>query len=213
MSDSDIGFKEISEVHRGEKRSKTLTRLPHMFSELAGKHLDELRAQYTEKAVNPSSTDALVLQDNIKKINKRLCQIYDLRERKIVIAALNGVSGSQPPKDMTSVETKMYHEVVETLKRFRECPEEETKETQTTIVAPAPVHRSAEHPTAASSQPDDGMVEEEAPQTCLVKVLEEVPPFEDVDHTYILKKEDIVTLPEKFARILSLKGAVKILDI
>ncbi|MCK4757456.1 MAG: DNA replication complex GINS family protein [Thermoplasmata archaeon] len=212
MSDSDIGFKEISEVHRGEKRSKTLTRLPHMFSELAGKHLDELRAQYTEKAVNPSSTDALILQDNIKKIYKRLCQIYDLRERKIVIAALNGVSGSQPPKDMTSVETKMYHEVVETLKRFRECPEEELKEKQTTIVAPAPVQKPAEQP-AVSLPETESSETEELSQTCLVQVLEEVPPFEDVDHTYILKKEDIVTLPEKFARILSLKGAVKILDL
>ncbi len=206
----DIGFKEISEVHRSEKRSKTLTKLPHLFYDLAGEHLELLKDQYKEKARNPSSTDALIHQDNIKKINKRLCQIYDLRERKIVIAALNGVEGSQPPKDMTKTEAKMYTEVISTLKRFRECPIDEPVEVQTSITSkPAP---TVIEPVAAKG----GFPEEEVKKesvTCLVRVLEEVPPFVDVDQTYNLKKEDVVTLPEKFARILSLKGAVKILDI
>ena len=208
MSEQEMGFKEISEVHRGEKRSKTLTKLPYHFFDLAEGHLSILREQYTEKAGNPSSTDALVLHDNIKKIDKRLCQIYDLRERKIVLAALNGISGSQPPKDMTPGELAMYTDIIQTLKNYRECGEGIPVEKQTTIVQPAPVKEVASKP----KEDGEAEIKEEVP-TCLVRVLEEVPPFVDVDRTYILKKEDVVTLPEKFARILSLKGAVKILDV
>ncbi len=203
-----MGFKEISEVHRGEKRSKTLSKLPYHFFDLAEEHLRVLREQYTEKAGNPSSTEALVLHDNIKKINKRLCQIYDLRERKIVLAALNGISGSQPPKDMTPKELAMYNDIIQTLKSYRECGSELPVEKQTTIVQPAPVKEVASKPV----EEDIDKIKEAVP-TCLVRVLEEVPPFVDVDRTYILKKEDVVTMPEKFARILSLKGAVKILDV
>ncbi len=213
MSDSDIGFKEISEVHRSEKRSKTLTKLPHLFYELAEEHLELLKDQYKEKSRNPSSTDALIHQDNIKKINKRLCQIYDLRERKIAIAALNGVVGSQPPQNMNSNEVKMYNELISTLKRFRDCPIDEPVEVQTSIISePTPAEPVPEPVAAKGGFPEDEEVKKES-ITCLVRVLEEIPPFVDVDQTYDLKKEDVVTLPEKFARILSLKGAVKILDV
>ncbi|MCK5038412.1 MAG: DNA replication complex GINS family protein [Thermoplasmata archaeon] len=208
MSDQEIGFKEVSEVHRGEKRSKILTKLPYHFFDLAEEHLGTLREQYAETAGNPSSTDALVLHDNIKKIDKRLCQIYDLRERKITLAAINGRMGSQAPKDMTQKELAMYDEIVQILKLYRECGSEVPVEKQTTIMQPAPVKEIVPQ----SKEEDMADIKEEAP-TCLVRVLEEVPPFVDVDQTYILKKEDVVTLPEKFARILSLKGAVKILDI
>ena len=203
-----MGFKEISEVHRAEKRSKTLTKLPYHFFDLAEGHLKALREQYTEKAGNPSSTDALVLHDNIKKIDKRLCQIYDLRERKIVLAALNGISGSQSPKQMTHKEIAMYDDIIQTLKNYRECGNEMPVEKQTTIVQTSPVKDIAPQPKTE----DEIEIKEEAP-TCLVRVLEEIPPFVDIDRTYVLKKEDVVTLPEKFARILSLKGAVKILDV
>lgn len=211
MNEESIGFKEISEVHRSEKRSKSLTRLPHRFFELAQEHLEELKKQYSDKAANPASTDALVLQDNMLKINKRLCQIYDLRERKIVIAALSGVSGGQQPKDMTKKEISLYNEVIKTLKSFRECPVDAIPaERQTTITVPS-VKKSAE-PIVERDVPAEPAEEAEILQTCLVRVLEEIPPFVDVDRTYTLKKEDVVTLPEKFARILSAKGAVKILD-
>jgi len=208
MNDQEMGFKEISEVHRGEKRSKTLSKLPYHFFDMAEDHLKVLREQYTERAGNPSSTDALVLHDNIKKIDKRLCQIYDLRERKITLAALNGISGSQPPKDMTQKELAMYNDIVQTLKNYRECGNEIPVEKQTTIVQSSPVKDIASQPKA-----EDAAEMKEGEPTCLVRVLEEVPPFVDIDRTYILKKEDVITLPEKFARILSLKGAVKILDV
>ena len=132
-------------------------------------------------------TDAMVLHDNINKINKRLCQIYDLRERKIVIAALNGVSGSQQPKDMTKKESELYAEVIDTLKRFRDCPADAipTIERQATIVPKAVPQVAQEKPAepaaVAKAEETEGDAEpEEAPQTCLVRVLEEVPPFVDV---------------------------------
>ena len=54
--------------------------------------------------------------------------------------------------------------------------------------------------------------EAEEPDSAIVQVLEDIPPFVGVDHTYELKKDDIVSLPMQFADLLSSKGKARIVE-
>ncbi|KYK26453.1 MAG: hypothetical protein AYK23_02950 [Candidatus Proteinoplasmatales archaeon SG8-5] len=208
MSGDGIGFTEISDVHREERKGKTLTKLPSKFYVKAEEYLAQRREEYARQSSNPGNPAAMMLQDEIKKVDKRLTQIYQMRERKIVLASLSGTR----PDNMAPRDKALYEELTEVLAHYRKSGE-----------ARAPkVREVAEVETAEAPKPvvdcQTEFVEVEEPETdseidsTVVQVLEDIPPFAGVDHTYDLKKDDIVTLPTKFADLLSSKGKVRIVE-
>lgn len=210
MSGDGIGFSQISDVHREERRSKILAKLPSNFHTRAEGYLADRRDEYAKSGHNPSNPAAMMLQDEIKKIDKRLRQIYEMRERKIVLASLNGMK----PENMASRDRALYEELAEVLEYYRAGG-----------VARAPKVREvvkeavAEEPSVVECQTefidepvDDEGAEAEETDSAIVQVLEDIPPFVDVDHTYVLKKDEIATIPSQFANLLSSKGKVRIVE-
>jgi DNA replication initiation complex subunit (GINS family) len=205
MSGDEIGFGEISDVHRNERRSKVLTKLPGNFYMKAEEHLQRLRKEYDEESRNPSNPKAMMLQDDIKKLDKRIQQIYEMRERKIVLASLSGMK----PQNMTQKDIVLFTDLRDVLANYRtgggsRIPRESTSKEEEKVVITEVI------------EPQTELVEEVTPENIhdatVVQVLEDVPPFVDVDNTYTLKKDDIVTLPTQFADLLSSKGKVRIVD-
>lgn len=204
MSGDGIGFTEISDVHRDERKGKTLTKLPSKFYVKAEEYLAQRREEYARQSSNPGNPAAMMLQDEIKKVDKRLKQIYQMRERKIVLASLSNTK----PDNMAPRDKALYKELTEVLLHYRKSGE-----------ARAPkVREVAEAETAEVAKPavdcQTEFVETEEPEadSTVVQVLEDIPPFVGVDHTYILKKNDIVTIPSQFADLLSSKGKVRIVE-
>ena len=208
MSGDGIGFAEISDVHRDERRSKVLTKLPGRFYTRAEQYLAQRREEYA-KSASHSSPAAMMLQDEIKKIDKRLKQIYEMRERKIVLASLSGVR----PDNMASKDKALYQELAEVLEHYRGGGVERAPKVRETVNEPvleeAPV---VECQTEFADEADEEEDVAEEADSAIVQVLEDIPPFVDVDHTYILKKDDIVTIPSQFASLLSSKGKVRIVE-
>ncbi len=220
MSEDDIGFSEISDVHRNERRSKVLTKLPKMFYEMTEGYLAGLKTEYDTESRNPSNPKAMMLHDNIKKLDKRVREIYEMRERKIVIASLG--SGS-PPDNMTQKDRALFNELAEVLVHYRTADEPRAPKKRVPVVKEETVPMAE---TAKTAPPTAETVEgqtqfmkekrEKAEETkidaAVVQVLEDIPSFVDVDHTYNLKKNDVVTLPNQFADLLSSKGKVRIIE-
>lgn len=203
MSGDGIGFSEISDVHRNERRSKVLTKLPSKFYEKAEKYLAKKKSEYDAESHNPSNPKAMMLQDEIKKLDKRMSQIYEMRECKIALASLSGIK----PDNMIGKDKVLFDELSEVLAHYRtgKEPEPSMRETMTEPVTKPELEVFEKEPEIAED-------EEEAPDSAIVQVLEDIPPFVDVDHTYVLKKNDVVTLPAQFADLLSSKGKVKIVE-
>ncbi|MFO7793301.1 MAG: hypothetical protein R6W73_10060 [Candidatus Saliniplasma sp.] len=63
-------------------------------------------------------------------------------------------------------------------------------------------------------QEDDSIKDiDEIPSEILIHVIEKVPPFVDMDATYDLKKEDVVTLREDIANVLIKRGKARKIEL
>ena len=215
MSEDDL-FTVVSEVYRNERRSKVLTKLPINFYPKAEEYLAVQREEYSQAILVPSNPKTMMLQDQIKKVEKRLKHIYEIRERKITLAALDSIGGSKPPEHMTKKDSELYGLLVATLRSFRDGVE-----------PPAIPERPKTAPRAEPAAAQEPVVKEqaqimepepeiEAPEkqddSIMVHVLEDIPSFVGAEHTYDLKKDDMVTLPSQFANLLSSNGKVRIVD-
>lgn len=222
MNGDEIGFGEVSDVHRNERRSKVLTKLPANFYDKAEAHLQALRDECRAAGPDPANPKTMMLQDQISKVDKRLRQIYDMRERKITLAALDGMLGAPQPDNMTKADKALYDRLVEVLSAFRqgkalpaspECvpaAQPVPKECHAPA-APQPAAQPAPAPTVAAAAAEPK--ESEAPaaaESMMVQVLEDIPTFVGVNVTYDLRKDDVVTLPSQFANLLSSRGKVRI---
>ena len=200
---AEIGFSEVSEAHRSERRSKVLTKLPSGFYEEAEKHLTELREEYGKGGSGPQT---MMLLDEIGKIEKRMKMIYEIRERKIALSALSHLGGAKVPENMTSRDRALFDELVDALGHYRSSGKPREPEKKAVIEVPEETEviecqsQFVEKPTEEKAAP------------IIVHVLEDIPPFAGLDHTYELKKNDIVTLPGKFADLLSEKGMVRVVE-
>jgi DNA replication initiation complex subunit (GINS family) len=107
-----ITFGMIRQIHREEKNSVSLQKLPENFFALVRNWLSEKEKLY-ESSKNP---EVLMEIENAKKILKDL---ISRREKKIVISALNVIRGGLPPENMTSEEEELFNKLVNLLNTFR----------------------------------------------------------------------------------------------
>lgn len=219
MSEDDQ-FTVVSEAYRNERRSKMLTRLPTNFYIMSEEYLARQREEYSQAILIPSNPKTMMLQDQVKKVEKRLKHIYEIRERKIALAALDSMGGSRAPENMTSKDKELYDLLIATLKSFREGidPPEVPKPIPAPKIEMAPVHRNEPEPEIVEQalivepEPEPPQESNKPVDDIIVHVLEDIPNFVGIDHTYDLKKDDMVTLPSQFATILSSKGKVRIVE-
>jgi DNA replication initiation complex subunit (GINS family) len=214
MSGDELGFAEISDVHRNERRSKVLTKLPANFYAKADAHLAALKSECRSSDPDPTNPKTMMLQDQISKLDKRLRQIYDMRERKVALAALDSVLGAPAPENMTKNDRALYERLIELLRSFRNGT---GTQLEAPCAAPAPgpapapaecVERTAPVEAKSAEEPLDVRPADEG---MMVQVLEDIPTFVGVNVTYELRKDELVTLPSQFANLLSARGKVRII--
>ncbi|MCK5024163.1 MAG: DNA replication complex GINS family protein [Thermoplasmata archaeon] len=224
MSDDDQ-FTVVSEAYRNERRSKVLTRLPTNFYIMSEEYLAGQHEEYSQAILIPSNPKTMMLQDQVKKVEKRLKHIYEIRERKIALAALDSMGGSKAPENMTKKDMELYDLLVVTLKSFRENtkpPGVPERPRPAPKIEMKPIHHSEMMPAPEPDVPEQALIVEPKPEapgesniidnSIIVHVLEDIPNFVGIDHTYDLRKDDMVTLPSQFATLLSSKGKVRIVE-
>lgn len=121
-SGKTIDFKNLSETYRTERKKATLNHLDVSFFSLAREYIKGLEHSFKEmeKSGESNSRKGMMLFNEINKSRKHLDQIYELRERKILLSALTGARGGKEPDNMTSREKELYEYLVESLTYFRE---------------------------------------------------------------------------------------------
>lgn len=210
MTGDEIGFSEISDVFRNERRSKVLSKLPVNFYTKAEEHLQKLRDEHCAAILTPNNPNSMMLWDQIGKIDKRLKHIYEIRERKITLAALDNMVGASQPDNMTKRDKSLYDQLVGTLTTFRNQSELQDCPSPTKVPESRPEPEKFTHPKLVEPEPAIEIIMPVPEETIIVHVLEDIPPFVGLNNTYDLKKDDMVTLPSQFASLLSSKGKVRI---
>ncbi len=200
MAGEAVEFKRVSQIYREESRRKTLTRLePDFYGQLAGyiEDLQKRSAKATKADFN--SPKAVLLRDELRKVERKRDQIYAIRERKVAMLALAKVGGG--PVDvsvLTTEEKALFEGLVDIFQRGREA---------SGGAAPTAPAEALEEPEPEPQEEAPAETKEKAVELLTVRILEDVPPFAGLEGTYTLRKSDVVSLPKNVADVLVAKGA------
>lgn len=151
--EDEINYEKISQINKKERKSSKLVNIDPQFYLVIITHLKKLQEKYNKKYLeSPTSTEALLLNNEICKLDNMVKEIYTRRERKIILTALD--TNSTPNfKQMLEHEQRLYQNITKILNDYRgevlnEKPNPscaEVMKTKSTITPPpAPVSDTIE---------------------------------------------------------------------
>ena len=169
-----LTFEKIRELERSERDTKKLQKLPEDV-------MDQLRDYIKRKERIKEKTSADIMElENVKNTIKRF---FELREHKVLLAVLDTVRTGMPPEGMTKEEEKVFYQLVDSVKQFRE---QFFKELQK---EPVSMEKEAEP---------------------LFRIKKSLAEFVGPDmKIYKLNENDIVTLPKQLEELLIKEGVVE----
>ena len=191
MADNELSYKILRHIQQSEQQSPTLTRIHHDFYKTLHDYIQELK----DIVSNEQDTKKQTLYEDEQKNTAKIGQhIYELREKKIVQAALSKVRGAQPNlENLLDAEKNLYQILVETItdqrKQIQE-PDPKPQETKT---------ESNETEQPPSSKPPTVS----AKTNPIVRITDDIPRFVGTDmQTYHLRKNDVLSLPLEMTETL-----------
>jgi len=205
MDTAEITYKELRKLQEHEKKSPLLTKIHQTFYQQLHDYKKTLNTQ-AEQEENPQKQK--LYKDEISNTQKIITNIYELREKKIVQAALSQTRGGTPDlNNMLDIERTLYENLTEQITLARqeillnkkpvqqitsntEIPPEKTKD--------EPIERS---PTAQPNELNNNQI---------VQVLQDIPEFIGIDmKKYNLRKNDVISLSEDMSKPLIKRKVVK----
>ncbi len=188
-----ISYKTLRKLQQAEQASSALTRINLNFYQDLSQYMKTLERSI-EHEKNPLKLK--LFNDEISNTKKIANNIYELREKKIVQGALATARGATLDlSNFLEVEKKLYYSLVEQIKLTR------------TVIFEQPIHQPQ---TGQPAAPTVSQVTRESNTDPIVRVLEDTPEFIGTDgKTYLLQKEDVLTLPGGMNEPLVKKKVVK----
>ena len=198
MEEDEINYKTLRKVQQMEKDSPVLTKLDHSFYKDLSNYLKDLNNRLEKES---SSQKQMLLKDEIQNTKKIAANIYEQREKKIVLAAISKARGGNPDlKNMLDVEKNLFDSILELmLKSRKEFLTKEDKSSDNKIVE-------------AEEKPAEPKKEEKKQENSnpMVRVTENIPEFIGTDEKrYNLRKNDVLSLPEDMSDTLTKRGVVE----
>ena len=197
MMEEEINYGNIRKLQLLEKNSPVLTDLPLGFYKELSEYLDVLNKRLENEQSLQKQT---LLKDEISNTERIAINIYEQRERKILLAAISKVRGGNPDlKNMLDVEENLYNSILNVMMKsrnnFLKNKKTEKKESKN-----------------EGKKQEEMLSQEETNQ--IVRVTQTLPEFIGTNtKKYNLREGDILSLPEDMCLMLSKKGAVKKLEV
>jgi DNA replication initiation complex subunit (GINS family) len=189
----EISYKTLRRLQQGEQTSSVPTKINVNFYQDLSSYIKTIE-QSVESEKNPLKLK--LFADETQNTKKIANSIYELREKKIVQAALATARGAAPDlSNLLDIEKKLYNALVEQILVSRKEIFEE------------PIDRDSKKQPASPPVVDQPKGD---PNTNpIVRVLEDTPEFIGTDEkTYSLRKEDVLSLPHGMTEPLLKKGVV-----
>ncbi len=212
MSEDYYNYKTLRQLQQKEQKSPTPTTIPNDFYIKLERFVKNLEENFDE---NANVLKAKLYKQELSNTKKLAQSIYDLREKKIVSAALIAARNAKPDlSHFIEVELELYSKLLDSLQESRrslskEIPKKKKQPSQKDQSRPANDVTSKttkpSQPRAVSSSPKEYLE-----STRIVRVLEDMPEFVGTDSkTYTLHKQDILCLPESMVPLLCKRGIIQ----
>ena len=181
----DMSYKDLRVIHQEEKKNPGLTEISPDFYKKAREYLEKLKQILNNEEDEHKKK---LVEDELKSATHILKKIYEIREKKIVLAALSKIRGGKPDVRLfLENEKRLFDEILRCLETYRKIMLEGKEEEQSL--------------TEDQSREDEKII-------ALVK--EDIPKFVGHDlKKYSLRRGDVISLPKELFDILGKKDVVE----
>lgn len=196
MNTDRIDYKTLRRIQEMEKISPSLTKIETNFYSSISEYLENLNDRLEKESSNQKQ---MLLKDEIKNTNKIITNIYEKREKKIVLATISKARGGNPNLgNLVDLEKDMFESILKLMIQSRK--QVLYKELKRNI-------RVEKH---VESKKKDEKKEIEENSKPIVRVVKDMPKFIGTDtKEYDLRKNDIVSLPDDMKDMLCKRGVIK----
>ena len=198
--DEEINYKTLRKIQEIEKNSPVLSELkPDFYKSFIG----YLKILNKRLDLEKSSQKQILIRDEIENIKKIVINIYENREKKILLAAISKARGGNPDlKNIIQEEKILFDSVYDLLLKLRKnaleiekLPEE--KENNDIKLDEIPVNKNKTEEIQENLNP-------------IIKITQDIPEFVGTDRKkYNLRKNDIISLEDNMSNMLIKKGAAE----
>ena len=197
MSDEEIAA-DLRNIQELERKSPILSDLKTDFYKDLTAYLKMLEQRCISETSDQKKT---LLNEEIVNTKKISLNIYELREKKIVLTAVTKARGGSPDlHNMVDIEKDLFDSVLKTV-----------SESRTRILKGE--NKTVENEEKAERNKTEDL-EKNPDLNPVVMVNEDIPEFVGTDsNKYCLRKYDVISMPKDMQNMLSKRDAVKKIKI
>ena len=198
--DEEINYRTLRKIQEIEKNSPVLSELkPDFYKAFIG----YLKILNKRLDLEKSSQKQILIRDEIENIKKIGINIYENREKKILLAAISKARGGNPDlKNIIQEEKILFDSVYDLLLKLRKSALEieklpEEKVNNNIKLDEIPVNKNKNEEIQENLNP-------------IIRITQDIPEFIGTDRKkYNLKKNDIISLEDNMGNMLIKKGAAE----
>jgi DNA replication initiation complex subunit (GINS family) len=197
MEEDEINYRTLRKIQEMEKNSPVLTDLKSDFYNDLSEYIENLKNRFESET---SSHKQALLREEIENTKKIAFNIYEQREKKILLATASKVRGGDPDlKNLINIEKDLFDSILNLMLKSREkILEIETKE------------KKSNDTITVEPKKEDKIEEKQGNYNPIVLVTQDIPEFIGTDEKkYNLRNNDVLSLPQDMSEMLSKRGVVK----
>lgn len=208
--DEELSYRTLRKIQQAEKQSPQITQINKAFYQDVTTFLKQIQ-QRMKNEKKPQKQ--MLLAEESQNIEKIIRNIYEQREKKIILAAIAKARGANPNiKSLVTEERNLFDQLYQNIISVRKdllfsMSEENTNDT----LSEPDVKEEDEQ---SHSQPNKNREQSEVEKNLVVansnpilRIKEDIPSFIGTDdNTYTLNKGDIISLPSDMAKMLTDKN-------
>lgn len=200
MDDEEFNYKSLRKIQQAEKQSTIITKIPNTFYEDVQLFRNDLQNKLKNETKQKRQ---MLLADEIQNIEKIITNIYEQREKKIIMAAMTRIRGGSPAvKYLLDPELQLFDSLQRLLHLTRISLLSEEKEMIDTSE-----EVTENHPEELKETHHDEEKTEEQPSIehdhTLLRVVKDMPTFVGTDaKQYTIKEGDILSVPKQMGDML-----------
>ena len=200
MNYDEINYRTLRKIQDMERNSPVLSKIdPNFYSDLSN-YLEKLNYRL-EKEKSPQKL--MLLKDEIHNTNTIVNNIYEHREKKILLAAISKVRGGNPDmKNLVNLEKNLFNSIFDMLIKSREK-----------VLGKKSKENKQKNVKSVEKEPEIKKPEKHVSANPIVMIKKDIPEFIGTDtKRYNLRKGDVLSLPENMTDMLTKRGVAKKVD-
>ena len=199
MEEDEINYKTLRKIQQMEKSSPILTELtPNFYYDLSD-YLDNLEKRLQNETSVQKQT---LLKYEIKNIINISTNIYEQREKKILLAAISKARGGSPDlKNMADIEKDLYENILEYMYYLRK---------KILKMKNSKNHKN-ETKSDKKEEEDEEIKQQKKDNTNqILRITSDIPEFIGTDEKkYNLRNNDVISLTDDMSQMLTKRGVAE----